>query len=74
MDRLTRNEPTKSATGVGHWDDKTNGYFVSASQEEKPKSDTTGSSGGDELGQIDGLIGDFGRYQLLIFMFKILIG
>lgn len=28
----------------------------------------------DELGQIDDIIGNFGRYQFLIFLFKILIG
>ena len=28
----------------------------------------------DEQGQIDDVIGNFGKYQFLIFMFKILIG
>lgn len=33
-----------------------------------------GGSAKEELGQIDNIIGNFGRYQFLIFMFKILIG
>lgn len=28
----------------------------------------------DECGQIDDIIGGFGKYQFMIFMFKILIG
>lgn len=32
------------------------------------------SPAADELGGIDDIIGDFGKYQFLVFMFKILIG
>lgn len=37
------------------------------------QQEVTGSSK-DELGLIDDIIGNFGRYQFMIFMFKILIG
>ena len=38
------------------------------------KVPTKPTSGREEHGQFDDIIGGFGKYQLLIFLFKILIG
>lgn len=43
-------------------------------REKISRANGKGNEASDDCGQIDDIIGGFGKYQFMIFMFKILIG